>query len=213
MKSIRLIKMADFLCALASDDLSDILNHLDQLDTYSDRKEYAEKHLEHLSSGSSRIVYRTDDGKIIKLAKNEKGIAQNRAEANPKMKSDFINPIIKHSKKYFWLMTHYLEKITEADFKKMTGLDFEDFGNSIRFGLKDVSDNSEKKPKDFSEVSKSKIYKEMIRLGTQFQLMPGDLARISSWGEKDNHPVLIDAGLTKQVYDDYYDDPESNSSA
>ena len=212
----RIIRLADIFYALAtseseklpedSSNLKTVLKNLEKLETYQARTKYAEKNLKHLSSGSSRIVYETPDKTIIKLAKNDKGIAQNKAEANPKMKSKFLNEIISQAKNFSWLETHYLEKITEKDFKKMTDIDFDDFGNAIRYGLKDVSDSSKSKPKHFEEISKSEIYKEMKRVGEKFKLMPGDIARISSWGTKDDRPILIDAGLTKEVFEDYYED-------
>lgn len=210
----RVLKMANYFYALAtseklpanSKDLKIILQNLEELENYNSRKEYAEKNLEHLSSGSSRIVYLTPEKTIIKMAKNDKGIAQNKAECNPDMKSKFINQVINHAKNYAWMQTHRLEKITEKEFEEMTGLNFDDFGESIRYGLKNVSENSEaKKPKNFDKVEKSEIYREMKKIGERFKLMPGDLARISSWGTKDGRPVLIDAGLTKGVFADYYE--------
>jgi hypothetical protein len=214
----RLLRFATFFQSLAakedlpenSKDLSTVLKNLEKLETYNARKKYAEDNLKHLSSGSSRIVYETKKGTIIKLAKNDKGIAQNKAEANPEMKSKYLNEIIKSADNHSWIETHYLDKISPKDFKKMTGLDFEDFGQSIRYGLRHVSGNIDKnKPKNFDEVAKSEIYKEMKEIGNKFHLMPGDIARISSWGVKNKHPVLIDAGLTKEVFEDFY---ESDSS-
>ncbi len=219
MDANKVLKLAIFFQALAageelpadSKDLKTILKNLEGLETYSARKEYAEKNLEHLSSGSSRIVYLTPDKTIVKLAKNDKGIAQNEAESNPKMKSKFINKILDCANDHSWIETCYLDKITPKDFKKMTGLDFDDFGESIRYALKHVSENSDKeKPSNFDKVEKSEIYKEMKKIGNEFKLMPGDLARISSWGAKDGHPVLIDAGLTKGIFAEYY---ESSSSS
>lgn len=214
-----LLKKADFFYRMAagaeklpenSNDLKTILKNIEGLETYQARKKYAEKNLKHLSSGSSRIVYSSDDKTIIKLAKNDKGIAQNKAEGNPKMKSKFLNEIIKQAKNHSWIETHYLDKITVKDFKEMTDLDFDDFGDSIRYGLKEVSGNTDKdKPKSFDKVAKSEIYKEMKRIGEKFKLMPGDLARISSWGTKDGRPILIDAGLTKEVFEDFYEDSSS----
>ena len=126
------------------------------------------------------------------------------------MKSKFLNEIIDYSKDYNWIQTHFLEKIKASDFKEMTGIDFNDFGDSISYGLKNVSDSPDKKkPDSFNEVSKSEIYKEMDKIGKKFKLMPGDLSRISSWGIKDDHPVLIDAGLTKDIYEDFYEDSSS----
>jgi hypothetical protein len=211
----RLLKRAFYYCKLATDellptnskDLPTILKNLEKMETFSDCKEYAEKNLKHLSSGSSRIVYLTPKKTILKLAKNKKGFAQNEAEANPKMKSRYLNEILSHAGNYTWIETYYLEKISTKEFEEMTGLKFDDFGDGIRYGLKKVSGNTDlEKPENFDKVEKSDIYKEMFRIGNKFKLMPGDLARISSWGVKDKHPVLIDAGLTSAVFDKYYDD-------
>ncbi len=209
----KLIKLANYFHSLASsEDLKNTLKEIEGLEHYNARKEYAEKHLEHLSSGSSRIVYLSPEKTIIKMAKNDKGIAQNKAECNPKMKSKFLNEVISYAKNYAWMETHYLEKITVKEFEEMTDLNFEDFGEGIRYGLKNVSGNTDLgKPKNFDKVEKSEIYKEMKKIGAEFKLMPGDLARISSWGAKDGRPVLIDAGLTADVFSDYYDSSSSSS--
>lgn len=194
-----------------SDNLKTVLSNLEKMETYAARKKYAEANLKHLSSGSSRIVYLTPGKTIVKLAKNDKGIAQNEAEANPDMKSKHLNKILSGAKNHSWIEVPYLEKITEKEFKEMTDLEFEDFGEAIRYGLRDVSGNTDKeKPAHFEEVAKSGIYKEVRDIGEKFKLMPGDLARISSWGEKDGCPVLIDAGLTKDVFADFYEDSGSS---
>lgn len=188
-----------------SDDLHTVLDNLEKLETFRARKKYAERNLKHLSSGSSRIVYLTDDGTIIKLAKNEKGLAQNRVESNPKMKSKFLNKAIKSARNNAWMECPHLKKIKEKQFKDMTGIDFKLFSNAIEYGLKDVAGTYRDKPSSFDEVKDSEIYKELIKVGKKFKLMPGDMARISSWGVLDNHPVLIDAGLTREVYDKFYE--------
>lgn len=195
-----------------SDNLKAILSNLEKLETFAARKKYAEKNLEHLSSGSSRIVYLTKDHTIVKLAKNDKGIAQNEAEANPKMKGKFINKVLTCADNHAWIEVCFLEKITEKEFEKMAGIKFEDFGDAIRYGLRKISSNKDvDKPDNFDEVSKSDIYKELQEVGEKFKLLPGDIARISSWGEKDGHPVLIDAGLTRDIFDEYYEDSSSSS--
>jgi len=189
-----------------SENTDVILKNLQKLDTYSARKKYAEKNLKHLSSGSSRIVYLTPNKTVLKLAKNDKGIAQNKVEANSKMKSKYLNNVIRKAQNYAWIEVAYLEKITEKQFKKMTGLDFNDFGESVKFGLKSVSKHKyRKKPDNFDAISNSDIYKELVEIGKKFNLMPGDMARISSWGTKDGRPILIDSGLTKEVFEEYYE--------
>lgn len=209
-----LLKLAYSFCSLAtgeklpedSKDIKVILSNLEKLETYQARKKYAEKNLKHLSSGSSRIVYLTPDKTVLKLAKNDRGLAQNKVESNPKMKSKYLNKILGHAKNNAWIEVDYLDKITTKDFEEMTGLDFDEFGESLRYGLKSVSGNSDKdKPENFDKIEKTKIYKEMKDLGKKWKLMPGDLARISSWGTKDGKPVLIDAGLTKDVFEEFYE--------
>lgn len=210
----RITRLADLFYALAiseklpenTNSLKTVLKNIENLDTYQAKIKYLEKNLKHLSSGSSRIVYETFDKTIVKLAKNDKGIAQNKAESNPKMKSKFLNEILGYAKNFSWIETQYLDKITEKEFKKMTNIEFSDFGEAIGYGLKKISDSSKDKPKNFDKVSKSEIYKEMKRIGEKFKLMPGDIARISSWGTRNGNPILIDAGLTKEVFDKFYED-------
>jgi hypothetical protein len=218
MNPNKLLRFANMFYSLAagedlpedSSDLKTILKNIENLETYAARKKYAEKNLSHLSSGSSRIVYLTSDKTIVKLAKNDKGLAQNKVESNPEMKSKYLNKIISRAQNDVWLETHFLEKITEKQFESMTDIRFDDFGDSIRYGLKKISINSDvDKPENFDEVSKSDIYKEIKEIGEKFKLLPGDIARISSWGEKDGQPVLIDAGLTRDIFDEYYEDSTS----
>jgi hypothetical protein len=194
-----------------SDDLNTILKHLEQLETHKARKEYAENNLKHLSSGSSRVVYLTPKGTVIKLSANDKGLAQNKEEAHPAMKSKYLNPILRHAKSYVWIEVPFLKKITEKEFEKLTGLDFKDFGEALRYGLKSVSGNSHDKPKGFDKIKGSDIYQAMKEIGLKNKLLGGDLARISSYGKKDDHPVLIDSGLTSKVFNDFYDEGSGSS--
>jgi hypothetical protein len=189
-----------------SKDLNVVLKNIQKLETYNARKKYAERNLKHLSSGSSRIVYLTSDKTILKLAKNDRGIAQNKVESNPKMKSKYLNKVLRKASNHAWIEVSFLKKITVKQFEKMTDLDFDDFGKAISYGLKTISGSKDlKEPDNFDEVSKSSIYKDLVDVGRKFKLMPGDIARISSWGTKDGSPVLIDAGLTKDVFEEYYE--------
>jgi len=223
MKPDTLIKLANTFYVLAateklpenSKDLSTILKNIEKLETYQARTKYAEKNLKHLSSGSARITYVTPNKTVIKMAKNDRGIAQNEAEKkNLSFKCKYLNDVLKCASNFAWIETDYLDKITEKEFEKMTGIDFDDFGEAIRYGLKHVASHSQmKKPKNFDKVSKSDIYKQMQKVADKCDMMPGDIARISSWGTKKGHPVLIDAGLTKKIFDEFYVGSESSSSS
>lgn len=184
-----------------SKDAATILKNLSSIETFTDRNAYAERNLDHMSSGSSRLIYSLGKGLVLKLAKNEKGIAQNKAEANPKIKSKYVNPTLKADKDGLWKISPKLEKITEKEFEELTDINFKDFGEAISYGV----DKDEKKPEHFEEISKSDLYKEMIRLNKEFDILMGDVERISSWGVKDNCPVLLDTGLTSSIFNLYYD--------
>lgn len=215
----RLIKLASFFYSLAakeaeelpanSKNLKTILSNIDKLETYKAKIEYCEKNLKHLSSGSSRIVYSTHKNTIIKLAKNDKGIAQNKVEANPKMKSKFLNKILDKSKDYNWIEVEYLEKITESEFEELTGVNFKTFGKCLKFLCEK---SSGKKPKELKECEDSEVIKEMVRLCKDFKLLYGDIERISSWGCKDDKPILIDSGLTEKVYNEHYSSSKDSSN-
>lgn len=214
MDLFKLLKLAESFLSLAgktkeelpkdSDDQNLILSNIEKLESYAARIKYAEKNLKHLSSGSSRVVYQLQDGSILKLAKNDRGLAQNKVEGNSEMNSLYLNKLIKKAKNHAWINVPFLNKITEKEFENLTGLNFKEFGKAISYGLKEVSGVEEVEPKNFKNISNSKIYKELDKLGKKFKLMPGDMARISSYGEKDGRPILIDAGLTKEIFDKYY---------
>jgi hypothetical protein len=184
--------------AATTTNLESILKELSKIETFKDRTAFAEKHLEHLSSGSSRIIYLTPDHQVLKLAKNERGIAQNKVEA--KVKSPFVNETTKADPNGIWKLSPYRDKITEKEFEALTKTNFKDFASAIDFGIQKKG----KKPDNFDQIAKSEIYKAIIQLNKEHNLLPGDLTRISSWGKSDKHPVLLDAGLTRKVYDDFY---------
>lgn len=214
-----LLKLANLFYSLASKEaeelpansknLKKILSNLDKLETYKAKIEYCEKNLKHLSSGSSRIVYSTSDDTVIKLAKNDKGIAQNKVEANSKMKSKFLNKILDKSKDYNWIEVEFLDKITESEFEKLTDLNFKTFGKCLKF----LCEKSSKKPKELEYCKDFEVLTEMARLCKNFDLLPGDLDRISSWGRKNNQVILIDSGLTGKVYNDHYSSSKDSSSS
>lgn len=212
---LRLARLYYDIAKSANVSFEEILKQLSHLETFKDRIDYAEKHLEHLSSGSSRLIYITPENTILKLARNEKGIAQNKAEGNPKMKCKYINPTLKMDKDGLWKTSPYLEKITAKEFEELTGFSLEDFGRAISWGLRNVADddNDDEKPEGLEKVFKSDLYKELVKVGKEFDLMPGDMERISSWvvSKDGKYPLIVDAGLTREIFDKYYD-PDASST-
>lgn len=223
MRSSKLLTLANWFYSLAtqsknltkkSNNLTTILKNIDQLENYKSRIDYCQNNLKRLSSGSSRIAYLTKNNTVIKLAKNDKGIDQNKAECQVKLKSNYLNNSLRHSNHYYWAEFPFLEKITEKQFQEITGINFKDFGNAMRFGLKNVSQQSNQTiPKNFNKIKNKEIYQTMRNIAKKYDLMPGDLAKISSWGLKNKSPALIDAGLTKKVFELHYNSSTSTSKS
>lgn len=58
------------------------LDEFSKLTSFNKRIQYCKERLKRISSGSSRIVYMVDDTKVLKIAKNQKGLAQIEVEAD-----------------------------------------------------------------------------------------------------------------------------------
>lgn len=65
--------------------------------------------------------------------------------------------------------------------------------------------NNPKRLKEFDSVVKSKLFQDLMILIYEYELMLGDLGRLSSWGFYKGRFVLIDYGATKSVMEEYYD--------
>jgi hypothetical protein len=200
-----LSQAATFLKLAETPSLKKILKELSSMEVYKEKVDYAEKHLKHLSSGTSRVVYLLPgDKEVLKLSKNLRGTNQNLVEMSVKCK--YVNKTTKADKKGSWKISPFLDKITETEFEEMTGINFKDFGACMKYELTDISGDkkSKKEPNNFENISKSDIFKQLCKTARKYDLMPGDMIRISSFGTVNGHPTLLDAGLTKAIFDEFY---------
>jgi len=196
-----------------SKDLKKILENISSLKTFRARIEYAERNMKRLSSGSSRMVFETSDGYIVKLAKNEKGLAQNGVESSPSMRSKHVNGAIESDAEDIWIMAEKADKLSVEEFEDLTDISFDDFSQAIMYDLRNLSKStSSKKPKNFDEISKNEFYKDIHRVGSKYNLIPGDLSRISSFKKIKDRVVLVDSGLSREIYDEFYEKNKSSSS-
>lgn len=185
-----------------------------KLRSFSDRIKYCEANLRKVRAGSGRIVYIVDDTKVLKLAKNEKGIAQNEVEI-AWGKDSYYEDILAHTfdndENDLWVEMELARKVTPNIFKKIIGVDIYTFSVYLRIfearmkggkiywsvddDVKEMLDNS-----DFVNGIKDFI------VGTDSS--SGDLGRLSSYGLVNrghgDQIVIVDFGLTSDVYASYY---------
>ena len=183
--------------------------------SFSGRKKYCEEHLQRISSGSSRIVYKIDNEKVLKLAKNKKGLAQNSVEAEYSQYgdlSDILAKIYNADDNNLWVEMELARRVNKNDFKRITGYNFEDFANAVHnYGVDSGNGRGYKHTIDKEIVADmwedEFVYSIFGYIG-DYGVPAGDLTRLSTYGivkgDGDERIVIIDYGLSSDVYDSYY---------
>lgn len=171
---------------------------------------YANNNLKRLTSGSGRIVYEIDTYKVLKLAKNTKGVEQNKAEADFYVQEnwgDIIAKVLEHDDEYRWVVSERASKISLSQFKRYVGVSPDEFYKYLCtetgtvYGA--VSTPSEETVAILSE-DPDNFANRVIDLVTEYDMMPGDFRRLSSYGIVNDKVVIVDYGLTRFVYKNYY---------
>ncbi len=185
------------------------------LGSHAGRNRYAQEHLQRLAAGSSRIVYKIDDEKVLKLAKNDKGIAQNGTEiswGNDSYFGDILANIFDYDDKDLWVEMELARKVTKSEFKKLTGFDISD----VSLYLANWAETSRGKRRIYGidpELEKRMQEDQFLSSITEFSqaadIQIGDFGVVTSYGivKRDGHDTLVitDYGLTKEVYSTHYD--------
>jgi hypothetical protein len=188
-----------------------------KLKSFAARKQYCESLLQRISSGSSRIVYKIDESKVLKLAKNTKGISQNEMEVDSYdyYFSKILAEIFNYDKDYLWVEMELATPCTKSVFKNITGYSFEDFSATLSHFYYDYNPRkyrSNSKPnipeETIEKIHDDEFYNNVCEFMLNYDMPVGDLVRTSSYGVvlKDGHRsiVLVDYGLNQNVYDTHY---------
>jgi len=187
------------------------MEQFNAIKTYKGKMQYANQHLQKLANGSSRTIFKIDDEKVLKLAKNEKGLAQNNIEtdfylSNHTITANIFESDSLHDRPY-WLEMEFAKKLTPTRFKAITGFTLDE----IYLFLNYIANNKEAKitPELKEKIHDNEFVNNLEDMAISMDMpIPGDLARLSTYGEviRDGKPtvVVIDYGLTKDVFNNYY---------
>lgn len=180
----------------------------------------------YMGSGSSRLVYEIDDNVVLKLAKNNKGIAQNEKEysiKNDNYKSDFnIFPKVfngSDEENFQWILAESVVPAEADDFKKATGFPWKIVKQFIvtvfnRYAYRmsrlegSLTDEQYEKIMEYDEEN-SYFFHELEDYLSNYQVSPvNDYFRIANWGLtlRGNQPymVILDDGIDDEILDKYY---------
>lgn len=201
------------------------LKFFTQLRTFKDRVAYCRERLPLLGNGSSRIAFGVDDEKVLKIAKNTKGLAQNEHECDWGRNGYgcFAEIFEADTDNYKWLEMEIAHKVKKSDVPRLMGVTFEELyciieliynqysSNRKQIGISD-SELKSKCQKYLEEMVYTEENQELYNLYlymTDYQPeVIGDWRRLANWGivvrNGKEHMVIIDDGLNDAVYDKYY---------
>jgi len=164
---------------------SDNIENFTQLTKFSDRKKYADENFKIIGKGTGRYVYDINNDFVLKLAKNNKGIEQNKTEINISKSgkyNDITANIVEYDNNGLYLIQQKAHRITEQGFKYITGLQLQGFLYYLRHN----------KEWDGGNV---KFYNKVNSLVDTFQLDRFDIANENSWGIINDKVIIVDYGL------------------
>jgi hypothetical protein len=181
-----------------------------------------------LGQGSSRAAFLLDSKRVLKIAINEKGYAQNTAElelANNPGVAPLVTKIFRVGKDNSWLVSELVRPLTsEKEFQQLTSVpwsflvsfmqfyaDSGDIGEAFESTVADVITRDKKNRSPSPGISVRGIEhvpfvgRLFTALANRPDMMPGDMTIVSHWGKTpDQRVVLMDSGFTRDVYDAHY---------
>jgi len=190
------------------------MDHFKTLTKFAERVRYCEEHLKRISSGSARIVYMVDDTKVLKLAKNQKGLAQNEVEIQWGQDS-YFGSILAHTFMYhpddLWVEMELARKVSKKDFQRLTDCTIDEMNdylinfNEINRGKRPIFSMD---PEVKARLDENEFVSAIVDFMANIGAPAGDFGRLNSYGiiqrGGQDDIVLIDFGLTNDVYQTYY---------
>lgn len=177
------------------------LKHFKTLESAIIMLNYAERYLKEMGRGSSRAAFVLTNRYVLKVALNAKGVAQNQTEVdvftNPRTKP-IIARIVDADNKNRWLISELVRPLkNEDEFKRLTGVSLEDVRKAMSSSYRGLP-----VPEGLND---NPFIKAITTTMSEARLLPGDLAKVDSWGQSpDGRAVLLDYGFTGEVWDRHY---------
>ena len=191
------------------------LDELSSLPSYNARFKYCTQHLgKHIGKGSSRATFQLDDEKILKLAWNEKGVAQNEEEQRA-YGDDIFPEVYECDLNGYWLISEFVLPAKAQDFKQCFGMTFKEFVSFIyacgayRFNKSNLLWFAMEEEKYIELLDTNEdlaAFDDYI--GNYGYIVVGDMTRMCNYGlttrNGEPHIVLLDSGLTEDVWNNFY---------
>lgn len=188
------------------------MDHFKALTSFKARMDYCQAHLPRIGGGSGRMVYQIDDHTVIKLAKNAKGVAQNKAEDNDylhRMYGHVITNVFDRHPDHLWIESQIAKKVGPSRFKQLSGgISIQDVDTWMRnYGLGRKGETFRlSQDKEISDrIWNNETFSDIASMANDVGMEYGDFGRLSSYGEVNGELVLVDYGLDNHTYSTYYE--------
>lgn len=188
--------------------------------SFAQQIRYATERASKVGTGSARVAFNIAyQGRptVLKIAKNKKGLAQNEHEANtfgdyyvkdlgitiPMIDYDEANDPAR------WIHTELAQKIKPNQFKQFFGVPHGDIPVVIDQGTGNVKLKSRHKD-EYEEILWNEdnphhnYISALVNLCGNYDIPPGDFGRLANWGLYKSRPVIIDLGLSTEIYKLHY---------
>ena len=181
---------------------------------FSKRIQYCEHRLKRISSGSGRIVYIIDDTKVLKLAKNRKGVAQIEVEADWGQQT-YFNNLLAHTfdfhPDYLWIEMELARKVTNDDFERLAECKIKDMYEYLDNFYNEINSKQKlyRQLPELVDYLNDNVFTQLVReFIANTNSGAGDFGKLNSYGlvqrNGEDDLVIVDFGLTNNVYDSYY---------
>ena len=194
--------------------------------TFKSRLQYALDRAKKLGTGSSRVATIIEyQGRptVLKIAKNQKGLAQNSVEASIlddgyASQLGILIPLIDYdeqNREPSWIHTEMAQKASEKQLCSIIGCDslsqlvnmaWAITGKKKYLGThQQYVEYLQKKGKSEQEIETCTEYaNKLAELNSSFDVELGDFTRAANWGLYNRNPVIVDVGFNSNVLNQYY---------
>lgn len=191
------------------------LNKLKKIETAAERVKYVRKYLgPSIGTGTARVVFPVGSEKVLKVAMNRKGLAQNKHEIKLRFPG---NPLLAKIYDFeiggSWLEMEKLDPVSNSEFATLSGginiKDLTALNKRLKYERTGFFEPGISPPSMFSTWDEvwhhpfAKMYFELSGEHPQIQL--GDIAKLASWGKnKQGKLRILDYGLSKEILRKHY---------
>ena len=176
--------------------------------SFAGKIKYAqERLLGKVGAGSGRAVFRVDDEKVLKVALNAKGVAQNASEAEGyKQNYEIVAKVFDADQDDALVEMELAKKVNPNRFKQLTGVSLEEVVTWLGYITGKVLYRPHQTvPNDLSE---NEFAEDLRTFAADYDYpVPGDFGRINSYGEvlRNGQPriVLVDFGYDSDAAEVY----------